>query len=78
MLYNRLVDVGEKTEDFLVYPTKTNFVFVKTSFGKDLWNFLKDNSVAIRFMGDYIRITAGTKEEIDTTVKLIERFISER
>ena len=78
LLYNRLIDVGEKTEDFLVYPTKTNFVFVKTSFGKDLWNFLKDNSVAIRFMGDYIRITAGTKEEIDTTVKLIERFISER
>lgn len=78
LLYNRLVDIGEKTEDFLVYPTKTNFVFVKTSFGKDLWNFLKDNSVAIRFMGDYIRITAGTKEEIDTTVKLIERFISER
>ena len=78
LLYNRLIDVGEKTEDFLVYPTKTNFVFVKTSFGKDLWNFLKDNSVAIRFMGDYIRITAGTKEEIDTTVKLIDRFISER
>ena len=78
LLYNRLVDISNKTEDFVVYPTKTNFVFVKTSFGKDLWNFLKDNSVAIRFMGDYIRITAGTKEEIDTTVKLIERFISER
>lgn len=78
LLYNRLVDIGEKTEDFVVYPTKTNFVFIKTSFGKDLWNFLKDNSVAIRFMGDYIRITAGTKEEIDTTVKLIDRFISER
>ena len=78
LLYNRLVDISNNTEDFVVYPTKTNFVFVKTSFGKDLWNFLKDNSVAIRFMGDYIRITAGTKEEIDTTVKLIDRFISER
>ena len=78
LLYNRLVDISNNTEDFLVYPTKTNFVFVKTSFGKDLWNFLKDNSVPIRFMGDYIRITAGTKEEIDTTVKLIDRFISER
>lgn len=78
LLYNKLVDIGNNTENFVVYPTKTNFVFVKTSFGKDLWNFLKDNSVAIRFMGDYIRITAGTKEEIDTTVKLIDRFISER
>ena len=78
LLYNGLVDISNNTEDFVVYPTKTNFVFIKTSFGKDLWNFLKDNSVAIRFMGDYIRITAGTKEEIDTTVKLIERFISER
>ncbi|MDD6848092.1 MAG: aminotransferase class I/II-fold pyridoxal phosphate-dependent enzyme [Oscillospiraceae bacterium] len=78
LLYNKLVDISNNTEDFVVYPTKTNFVFIKTSFGKDLWNFLKDNSVAIRFMGDYIRITAGTKEEIDTTVKLIDRFISER
>ena len=78
LLYNGLVDISNNTEDFVVYPTKTNFVFIKTSFGKDLWNFLKDNSVAIRYMGDYIRITAGTKEEIDTTVKLIDRFISER
>ena len=73
-----MVNISEKTRDFVVFPTKTNFVLVKTSFGKDLWNYLKKNSVAIRFMGDYIRITAGTKEEINTTVNLIEQFISER
>ncbi|MGN1130449.1 MAG: aminotransferase class I/II-fold pyridoxal phosphate-dependent enzyme, partial [Ruminococcus sp.] len=78
LLYNKLVNISKKTSDFVVFPTKTNFVLVKTSFGKDLWNYLKENSVAIRFMGDYIRITAGTKEEINTTVNLIEQFISER
>lgn len=78
LLYNKLVNISKKTRDFVVFPTKTNFVLVKTSFGKDLWNYLKENSVAIRFMGDYIRITAGTKEEINTTVNLIEQFISER
>ena len=76
-LYNELLRLSSLTEDFYVYPTKTNFVFVKTSFGKELWEYLKKNSIAIRLMGDYIRITSGTKEEINAVVSLIEKFILE-
>ncbi len=77
-LYNELVMISKSSDDFCVYPTKTNFVFVKTSFGKDLWNYLKDNSVVIRFMGDYIRITSGTEEENAKVISLIRKYISER
>ncbi len=77
-LYNRLVSLSETTDDFYVYPTKTNFVFVKTGFGKELWDYLKSKSIAIRWMGDYIRITSGTIDEINTTLSFIEKFISER
>ncbi|MGN0489153.1 MAG: pyridoxal phosphate-dependent aminotransferase [Ruminococcus sp.] len=77
-LYNELVGISSITDDFIVYPTKTNFVFIKTSFGKELWEFLKANSVVIRYMGDYIRITAGTTKEVETTVRLIKDFLSER
>ncbi len=77
-LYNELVAISSTTDNFIPYPTKTNFVFVKASFGKELWEYLKLNSVVIRYMGDYIRITAGTAEEVDTTVSLIKKFLSER
>jgi len=77
-LYNELVNIGNKIDDFNVYPTKTNFVFVKTSFGKDLWEYLKDNSVVIRYMGDYIRITCGTSEENSELLMLIKKYLEER
>lgn len=77
-LYNELTRISKSAEDFTVYPTKTNFVFVKTSFGKELWEFLKTNSIAIRYMGDYIRITAGTENENSEVIKYIEKFIMEK
>lgn len=77
-LYNELVKIGEMYVDFYVYPTKTNFVFVKTSFGKELWDYLKDNSIVIRYMGDYIRISTGTEAEVNATVSCIRKFVSER
>lgn len=50
--------------------------FVKTSFGKDLWNYLKDNSIVIRFMGDYIRISVGTEEENEELISCIKTYLS--
>lgn len=77
-LYNELVRLSKLTDDFYVYKTKTNFVFVKTSFSKELWEFLKSKSIAIRCMGDYVRITSGTDEEINAVINAVEKFISER
>ena len=76
-LYNELVKISLDTDSFTVYPTKTNFVFVKTPFGKELWEYLKNNSIAIRYMGDYIRITTGTEEENNRVIELIKQFILE-
>lgn len=78
MLYNSLLDISQTTDDFIVYPTKTNFVFVKTSFGKDLWEYLKEKSIVIRYMGDYIRITSGTESENYALVSAIKSYLSER
>ena len=75
-LYNGLVELSQTNNDFKVYESCANFVFVKTSFGKDLFNYLKDNSIVIRYMGDYIRITAGTAEEVDEVLKYIRMFLT--
>lgn len=77
-LYNEMVRVSKLTDDFYVYPTKTNFVLVKTGFSKELWEYLKNKSIAVRWMGDFIRVTSGTADEINSTVSAIEQFISER
>ena len=37
-----------------------------------------DNSVAIRYMGDYLRITAGNPQENETVVQLCSQFLSEK
>ena len=74
-LYNKLVSLAEEYDDFTPYPTKANFVFVKTSVGRELWEYLKQNSIAIRYMGDYLRITAGTEYEVDTVVSYIKKFL---
>lgn len=74
-LYNGLVALSEHTDDFRVYESCANFIFVKTSFGKELYEYLKDNSIVIRYMGDYIRITAGTEEEVEEVLKYINIFL---
>lgn len=77
-LYNEMVRVSKLTDDFYVYPTKTNFVLIKTGFSKELWEYLKTESIAVRWMGEFIRITSGTDDEINSTVSAIEQFVSER
>ncbi len=74
LLYNNLLRVSENVSDFSPYPTKTNFVFIKTSAAKELWSFLKDNSIAVRLMGDFLRITAGTKAEVEKVITCIEKY----
>ncbi len=73
-LYNGLETLAQNQTDFRVYPSCANFVLIKTSFGKDLWNYLKDNSIVIRYMGDYIRISVGTDNEVDETLNAIKNY----
>ncbi len=75
-LYNGLVKISENQKDFKVFNSCANFIFVKTPYGKDIWEHLKDNSIVIRYMGDHIRITAGTEGEVDETLKCISEFFS--
>ncbi len=75
-LYNSLVKISETQKDFRVYDSCANFVFVKTPVGKELWEYLKANSIVIRYMGDYIRITTGTEQEVNESVKCINEFFA--
>ncbi|MBP5342430.1 histidinol-phosphate transaminase [bacterium] len=78
---NYLTDELKKL-GFSTIDSKTNFVFTKTDkiSGKDLYQELKNRGVLVRHFDierikDYVRITIGTKDELDTLIKKIKEII---
>lgn len=57
-----------------IYPSVTNFAFVKTTKAKEIFDYLLDNSIAVRYMGDYLRITAGNREENKALYDALKAF----
>ena len=69
-LYSAILEIkSDKIEK--IYETHTNFVFMKVKNAKQVFEKMKENSIIIRNMGDYLRITAGTKYENE---KMLETF----
>ena len=63
-LYSEIMKLSNEYETLgYVYPTVTNFVFIKSKNAKFIFDELLKCSIAIRYMGEYIRITAGSMEE---------------
>lgn len=57
-----------------VYPSVTNFVFIKTFKAKEIFEFLLSNSIAVRYMRDYLRITAGNETENTALLTALDCF----
>ena len=72
-LYDALIGAELPFVD-VIYPSVTNFVFIKTSRAKEVFEYLLSKSVAVRFMGEYLRITAGTDEENKTVAAALKCF----
>lgn len=58
----------------MIYPSVTNFVFIKTSRAKEIFDFLLTRSIAVRYMGSYLRITAGSREENEAVLGALKEF----
>lgn len=64
-----------KELNFTLYPSGSNFLFVKSPVDK-LFEKLMDNGVLIRkFNDEYYRITVGTKEENEILIEEIKKII---
>ena len=48
---------------FSLYDSCTNFVFLKTDRAKELFQGFLDRGIAIRYMGGFLRVTAGSEAE---------------
>lgn len=74
-LYNSIKELAAVYPQFFtVVDGCSNFVFIKSSVGRQLFEYLLSQGTAIRYMGDYIRITAGTDQENGVLVSQINEF----
>lgn len=74
-LYSSIISLNERYNCFEnVYEPCTNFVFIKTGDYKEIYEYLLDNSIAIRKFNGFLRITAGTPEENAEVIEVLERY----
>lgn len=75
-LYSQILEIkSDKIEK--VFETHTNFVFLKVKNAKQVFEKMKENSIIIRNMGDYLRITAGTKYENEKMLETFKKVLEE-
>lgn len=60
-----------------VYPTATNFVFVKTARAGEIWERLRQRSIAVRCFDGYLRISAGSNAENEAVVAALAEIATE-
>lgn len=73
-LYNGLEKLGESQTDFLPIKSVANFVFVHTSRAAEIFAYLRKQSIVVRLMGEYLRITAGSEQEIAQVLHSINEY----
>ncbi len=58
-----------------VYPTCTNFVFIRSEKSREIHKALLKRSIAVRCFGGYLRITAGSPSENRAVVEALEDIL---
>jgi len=75
-LYSEMKRVeSSHVEEMHVYPSVTNFVFIRLRDAKKMYELLLRAGIAVRYMGDSLRVTAGSKKENAEFVKVFEKAI---
>lgn len=61
---------------FTLYESCTNFVYLKTQQSKEIYMFLLENSIAVRYFSrGFLRITAGTESENQAVIDAFYQFL---
>lgn len=77
-LYSSLLELTNKTDKIeSIYESNTNFVFIKVKNVCKVFEKMKSRGIIIRNMGEFLRITAGTKEENDKMLAELTKILEE-
>lgn len=65
-----------------VYPTYSNFIYIKSPISKQIFEELKEKNIIIRYFGDFLRVNTGSPYEnerfIEAFRKIVEQYSSDR
>ncbi|MDU7337436.1 MAG: histidinol-phosphate transaminase [Clostridium sp.] len=64
-----------KPNRFDLFPSCTNFVFLRLSDAKSIYEQLLFKGIAVRLMGDCLRITAGAPQENTELITALEQIL---
>lgn len=75
-LYSAILEIkNDKIER--VYESHTNFVYLKVKNAREVFEKMKNRGIIIRNMGDFLRITAGTKYENEKMLAELIKVLEE-
>lgn len=75
-LYSAILEIkSDKIER--IYESHTNFVFLKVKNAHEVFEKMKNRGIIIRNMGEFLRITAGTKYENEKMLAELKAILEE-
>lgn len=75
-LYSAIIEIkSDKIER--IYESHTNFVFIKVKEAPKVFEKMKNRGIIIRNMGEFLRITAGTKYENEKMLAELIKVLEE-
>ena len=76
-LQNNINNLFADKKDFKVFDTETNFILIETNRAKEIFDFLLQNKILVRNIGNkYLRITTGNCEENKKLTECIENYFN--
>ena len=79
LLYKSIKEISENNSIIeKIYEPKTNFVFIKTKYSKEIYEFMLKKSIAIRCFDGYLRITSGSEYENKKLIEALEEYFKEQ
>ncbi|MBQ7783067.1 MAG: histidinol-phosphate transaminase [Oscillospiraceae bacterium] len=77
MLQNAVAELAQSCYAIeKVYDSVTNFIFIKTSKSEEIYHKLIDRGILVRYMGNYLRVTAGTEKENHIFLSALKEILS--
>lgn len=75
-LYEAVKNLEEKKKDIeKLYPTATNFLYIKTRRSEEIFQALRSEGISIRNMNGYLRISAGSKGENRELIQALDKLL---
>lgn len=78
-LYSALSEAEQEwgSDTIKVYPTYSNFIYMKSPISKQIFEGLKKKNIIIRYFGDFLRINTGSPYENESFIEAFRNIVEQ-